>query len=162
LKERRGSNQEDVQRRRRGLVFIDAYSPSFAFTDDIQRENDKRLTAEGVSYVKAHAFAGLHTAVNSAFHIIKRKAREDGTLLRRPHVMIYTHTSALCDFESVEQFRVFWRHVIPSERSYGMATFIIEDEHAGDDILGPLKQRVDFVVSYARTDEGDITRQREK
>lgn len=152
----------DLARLRKSLVFVDGYSQSFAFTDDIQKENDQKLRIDGTRIVKARSFAGLHTAVNKAFNIIKDDTTRGGVRKRGPLLMVYAHTSALCDFESVEQFRVFWRHVIPSERSYGMVTFIIEDEHAGDEILGPLKQRVDFVITYHRATDGTVTLQREK
>ncbi|CAN5715385.1 hypothetical protein BH23GEM5_BH23GEM5_02310 [soil metagenome] len=158
----RGSLTQDLERLRKSLVFVDGYSPSFAFTDDIQRENDERLKADGGRMVKARSFAGLHTATNKAFNITKEDTKKGGVRKRGPLLMVYANTSALCDFESAEQFRVFWRHVIPSERSYGMTTFIIEDEHAGDEILGPLKQRVDFVLTYHRADDGVVTIRREK
>jgi hypothetical protein len=158
----RPSFASDLVRLRRSLVFVDGYSPSFAFTDDIQKENDKKLKADGVRIEKARSFAGLHTAVNKAFNITKDETTRSGVRKRGPLLMVYAHTSALCDFESVEQFRVFWRHVIPSERSYGMATFIVEDEHAGAEILGPLKQRVNFVITYHRADDGTVTLKREK
>jgi hypothetical protein len=158
----RSSFTADLPRLRKSLVFVDGYSQSFAFTDDIQKENDQKLKADGGRFVKARSFAGLHTAVNKAFNITKDDTLRGGVRKRGPLLMVYAHTSALCDFESVEQFRVFWRHVIPSERSYGMATFIIEDEHAGDEILGPLKQRVDFVITYHRAEDGTVTLQREK
>ncbi|MBL9165473.1 MAG: hypothetical protein JNL18_22295 [Planctomycetaceae bacterium] len=139
------------------LVLIDCYSPSFAFTDDIHEENDKRLTDDGVALVKAKTFAGLHTANNYAFNIIKERENKKQKNKRRPTVMVYAHISALCDFESVEQFRVFWRHVIPSERSYGMLTFIVEDELGSDAILDPLTQLVDFALEVSKNEENGTT-----
>jgi hypothetical protein len=125
------------------LVLIDVFTPAFGFTDDIHQERDRQLDSHGISFVKAKTFAGLHTAVNKAFNIIKHKDKEQkNKKVRRASVMVYDRTSALCDTESVEQFRVFWRHVIPSERSYGMITVIIEDTMAGDPVLKPLKELV--------------------
>jgi hypothetical protein len=135
------------------IVLVDVFTPAFGFTDDIHQERDRHLDRHGISFVKAKTFAGLHTAVNRAFNIIKQKDKEQkNKKVRRASVMVYDRTSALCDTESVEQFRVFWRHVIPSERSYGMITVIIEDAMAGDGVIKPLKDLVDFVLSYNATD----------
>ena len=38
--------------------------------------------------------------------------------------------------------------MIPSERSYGMITLIVEDAMAGDGVIKPLKELVDFVLEY--------------
>jgi hypothetical protein len=135
------------------IVLVDVFTPAFGFTDDIHQERDRQLDSHGISVVKAKTFAGLHTAVNKAFNIIKQKEKEQkNKKVRRASVMVYDRTSALCDTESVEQFRVFWRHVIPSERSYGMITVIIEDAMAGDGIINPLKELVDFVLNYNAID----------
>lgn len=131
------------------IVLVDVFTPAFGFTDDIHQERDVQLDRHGISFVKAKTFAGLHTAVNKAFNIIKKKDREQkNKKVRRASVMVYDRTSALCDTESAEQFRVFWRHVIPSERSYGMITVIVEDAMAGDAVIKPLKELVDFVLEY--------------
>ena len=135
------------------LVFIDAYTPSFGFTDDIHRDSTRRLDADGVSCVSARTFAGLHTATARAFNLIKRREQQRDRKSRRPMMMVYAYTSALCDFEGIEQFRIFWRHVIPAERRYGIMTFILEDDHSGSDVLDPLRQRADFVLAYRNKSE---------
>jgi hypothetical protein len=151
-----------LQDKQKDIVFIDAFSPSFAFTDDIHEERHQMLLADGVGYVKARHFAGLHTSVSRAFNIIKRNDADKGRRNRRPMVMVYANTSSLADFESTEQFRIFWRHVIPSERSYKMILIIIEDELVGEELLNPLVQRVDFILSYKRENDGSIRVVREK
>ena len=97
-----------------------------------------------------------------AFNIIKKNEHARSKNVRRPMVMVYAHVSALCDFESVEQFRVFWRRVIPSERSYGMLTFILEDELSGEEILNPLRQLVDFVLKASTDQQSGIAFERER
>jgi hypothetical protein len=69
--------------------------------------------------------------------------------------MVYDHTSVLYDLESVEQFSVFWRHVIPSERAYGMLTLIIEDEATPKPRTDILRQLVDVVVKITLEGQGD-------
>jgi hypothetical protein len=142
------------------IVLVDVFTPVFGFTDDIYQEQDRLLDSHGIAFVKAKTFAGLHTAVNKAFNIIKQKDKEQrNKKVRRASVMVYDHTSALCDTESVEQFRVFWRHVIPSERCYGMITVIIEDTMAGDGVIKPLRELVDFVLRYDVI-EGKLVREK--
>ena len=147
----------------RDLIFIDAYSPSYAFTDDTHEENDRKLGTQGIRTVKAKTFSGLHTAMAKAFNIIKQNEKAKGRAARRPMTVIYAYTSALCEFESFEQFKVFWWHVIPSESSYGIITIIIESEYIDKAILDSLKQRVDFCirVSVSPTENGKATFSRE-
>jgi hypothetical protein len=137
-------------------LFIDAYSPNFAFTDDIHRERLDELQQAGVKLVSARSLADLHTATNRAFKLIKALAVKAGTPgVRAPMVMVYDHTSVLYDLESVEQFSVFWRHVIPSERAYGMLTLIIEDEATPKPRTDILRQLVDVVVKITLEGQGD-------
>ena len=136
------------------IVFIDAYSPGYSFSDDIQRENSRLLAAEGIRYVCAKSFAELHTAMTKAWNIIKSEEQKKGRNTRRPMLAVYAHTSALCEFESIEQYRIFWWHVIPSEKSYGVVTVIIEDELVEEVLLNCLKQRVDFVLKVVAVSPG--------
>jgi hypothetical protein len=160
LKEQGLEEKREGHTLRDSLVLVDVFTPAFGFTDEIHEDRQRQLNAQGVACVTAKTFAGLHTAVHQAFKIIKQKEKEQkGKQVRRPQVMVYDRTSALCDTESVEQFRVFWRHVIPSERSYGMITLIIEDAMAGDGVIKPLKELVDFVLSYNAT-EGKFVREK--
>ncbi len=137
------------------FVIVDAYSPSFGFSDDIHERNKGKLNDKGVKWLTARTFAGLHSATNKAFNIIKDAEQKQEKNIRRPMVMVYAHVSALCDFESIEQFRVFWRHVIPSERSYGMVTVIIEDSCAGPEVIDFMRQVSDFVFRIEIDDSVD-------
>jgi hypothetical protein len=150
------SEQQD--KHRDDLVFIDAYSPRFAFTDDIHEENDRQLGDKRVTCIKAKTFAGLHTALAEAFNVFKARETQDhdGRGERRPMVVMFVHVSALCDMESVEPFRVFWRHVIPSERNYGVITLILEDAQADPEILAPLKQLAAFVFVAEEKKRGEV------
>lgn len=147
---------------RNSLVFIDAFTPSFGFTDEIYDEYSESLSKEGVKFVRAKTFAGLHSKVAVAFNLIKQNEKKAGLGNRRPMTMIYSHTSSLCDFESIEQYRIFWRHVISSERIYGMTLFIVEDTLVGDEILNPIKQRVNFILELQKSDTGELNLIRKK
>jgi hypothetical protein len=107
------------------IVAVDAYTPHFGFTDSVHDEATKSVKELGVHWVAAKAsFASLHSAAARAFNKIKKLEGGDA---RPPALVIYDGPSALVDLESPEQYRIFLRHVIASERLWGgMFTVIIE------------------------------------
>jgi hypothetical protein len=107
------------------IVVIDAYSPHFGFLDSIHPKKDVELESFDITIVKSKmTYAGMHTASQKAFNLIK-KQRSDQE--RRPTLVIYEDSYALTDLESAEQYRIFVRHVIPSERMWdGMFTVFLE------------------------------------
>ena len=109
----------------RRLVVVDAYSPHFGFTDSNFIEATKSLREMGVESVAAsQTYAGLHGAAARAFNVIKKR---DHGKLRAPTLVIYEGAFALTDLESIEQYRLFMRHVLASERMWGgMLTTVIE------------------------------------
>jgi len=124
----------------RRIVVVDAFTPHFGFTDSIHLERVKMIQDKGVQYVRsAESYAGIHTAAAHAFNKLKVQTKSD---LRPPTLLVYEGCSALIDLESVEQYRVFLRHVITSERMWdGMVTIFVEPTI--DDCT------VDFLCSYA-------------
>jgi hypothetical protein len=69
-------------------------------------------------------YAGMHSASSRAFNTIKEQM---GCNYRQPTLVIYEDSYALTDLESVEQYRIFVRHVLPSERMWdGMLTVFLE------------------------------------
>jgi hypothetical protein len=111
------------------MVVIDAYSPHFAFTDSIYRKKDAALEALGVSRVLSKTtYAGMHSASSRAFNVIMEAQKQNtGHRQRRPTLVIYEDAYALSDLESAEQYRIFVRHVMPSERMWdGMFTVFLE------------------------------------
>ena len=115
------------------IVVIDAYSPHFAFTDSIYPKKDGELASLGVTCVTSRmTFAGMHTASSRAFKQIRRQA--GGKDYRKPTLVIYEDAYALADLESPEQYRIFVRHVMPSERMWdGMFTVFVESAQAEPD-----------------------------
>lgn len=115
------------------VVVIDAYTRHFGFIDSIYARSTRRLEAEhGVTYhLSAESYAGIHSAASVAFNSIKQKT---GTPVRNPTLVIYEDCYALIDLESVEQYRVFLRHVLPSERLWdGMFTVFAETAQTDQD-----------------------------
>lgn len=107
------------------IVVVDAFTPHFGFTDSIHQKNKREIELYGVHCITSSAsYAGMHSAASYAFHAIRKKLKED---VRKPALMIYEDSYALTDLESPEQYRIFVRHVIPSERAFGgMLTIFVE------------------------------------
>jgi hypothetical protein len=107
------------------IIAVDAYTRHFGFADSIYLHKARKLREIGVeSITAAVTYAGVHTASSRAFNRIKAKA--SGTF-RPPVLVIYEDSFALADLESEQQYRVFVRHVLPSERLWGgMFTVFVE------------------------------------
>jgi hypothetical protein len=122
---------EEVRAR---VVAVDAYTPHFGFMDSINGAKSDDLRKEiGVRLLPANeTFAGLHSASSAAFNLVKTAAATPS--MRQPTLVIYEDTYALSDLESVEQYRIFARHVLPSERLWnGMFTVFAETAQREDD-----------------------------
>ncbi len=112
---------------RQALVIVDAYTPHFGFLDTINKAKNKTVVEQiGARLISsAETYAGMHSASSAAFKLIKREASQPA--VRQPTLVIYEDMFALADLESVEQYRVFVRHVLPSERLWdGMFTVFAE------------------------------------
>lgn len=114
------------------IIVIDAYSPHFAFLDSIYLHKDLKLKASGVEAISAgQTYAGMHSASARAFNKLM-EAQASST--RNPTLVIYEDAYALTDLESPEQYRIFVRHVIPSERLWdGMFTVFVETSQPDSD-----------------------------
>jgi len=104
------------------LIVVDAYAPHFGFTDSVHWKQRDALGVKSVT--SANSYAGIHTAITQAFNLLKKKSKGE---IRENTLMIYEGCNALVDLESREQYRIFLRHVVPSERMWGgMLTVFIE------------------------------------
>jgi len=114
------------------VVVVDAYTPHFGFSDSVHIVRRNQISKMGVHFVTgAKSYAGIHTATARAFNKLKA---ESGGKLRQPTLTIFEGCGALVDVESPEQYRVFLRHVIPSERMWGgMLTLFVEPACSEDD-----------------------------
>ena len=114
------------------IVAIDAYSPHFAFIDSIYPKKDRELESLDVTcVVSTMTFAGMHSAASRAFNVIREQVGDDS---RKPTLVIYEDAYAISDLESPEQYRIFVRHVMPSERLWdGMFTVFVESAQPDGD-----------------------------
>lgn len=107
------------------IVVIDAYSPHFGFLDSIYQRKRNEIANLGIHLINSRiTYAGMHSSSSDAFNVIKTQMGEEH---RRPTLVIYEDSYALTDLESPEQYRIFVRHVLPSERLWdGMFTVFLE------------------------------------
>lgn len=122
------------QKVRERIVVVDAYTPHFGFLDTINGDKSAKLRKDLGDRLlsSAETFAGLHSSSSAAFKRIKKAEGTDKS--RKPTLIIYEDMYALSDLESVEQYRIFARHVIPSERLWnGMFTVFAETAQKEED-----------------------------
>jgi hypothetical protein len=108
------------------IVVVDGFTRHFAFTDSIYLKCDAAVKASGVKLLRSRmTYAGLHSATSRAFNCLKAVKQE--SQYRLPTLVIYDGAYALTDLESPTQYRVFVRHVLPSEQLWGgMCTVVVE------------------------------------
>lgn len=110
------------------IVVVDGFTPHFGFTDSVHWEMNHHLARERRIKVitTSQSFAGIHSGAAKAFNELKQ--RQDGNTPRQITLVCYEGVSALADFESLDQYRIFIRHVVTSERLWGgMITLFLED-----------------------------------
>lgn len=137
------------------IVAADVYSPHFGFTDSIHDEVTDRMTDLGVDCITAKAsYAGLHSAAAKAFNRIKTGVKhQQGSSRRLPTLVVYEAPYALVDLESMEQYRIFIRHLLPSERLWGgMFTLVVESGIKKEELV-LLKSYTDVFVDLSQMDE---------
>lgn len=149
--------QEDWNEARSRVILVDAYYPHFGFKDSTHVVA-KAATEDGIGIScieSGPSFAGIHSASASAFNKTKQRIKEriGSEAARPPCLVLYEGLMALIDLESAEQYNVFVRHVIPSERMWGgMLTVFLENEIFRS-YLGSLLECVDIDILKGRGDE---------
>ena len=108
------------------LVFVDAYTTTFGFEDEILKERTRILTkTEHVSIVSCDSSAGIHSGTAKAFKILKQNTTsEKGT--RRPCTVIYDSLSIMSIPETEDEVSEFIIHLTAAELTYDMHTIFIE------------------------------------
>lgn len=132
------------------IVVVDAYTPHFGFSDSIHDAATHRTKDMGVACIRSTAsYAGVHTGAAKAFNVIKKRSKGKA---RQPALVIYEAPHALVELESIEQYRIFIRHLFPSERLWGaMLTLVIESGVPEGD-LSLLKSYTDIFVDQCAPD----------
>jgi len=131
----------------RKIVVVDAYTPHFGFTDTIYCERKERAAEKCLKYILSNAsYAGVHTSAARAFNVIKKSVGGD---LRNPTLLVYEGMHALVDLESDQQYRLFVRHVVPSERLWGGMFTLFLESYVDEENLAMLRSVTDMFIDRA-------------
>jgi hypoxanthine phosphoribosyltransferase len=125
---------EETWRRAKGrIILIDAHTPHFGFWEDTYKKRSREAREYCLKLITSRpSYAGIHSAIINGTRTILKEYRRGAS---EPVLIIYEETSALADVESSEQYRIFLRHVIPSERLMGgLFTVFYEKDISNTDI----------------------------
>ncbi len=154
-----GSDDASWVSYRKRIFVIDGYTPHFGFGETIHRHKSgeiaellgspRNLIDSDISY------AGLHSAVAKSYAKNKDHNKNHGHEPVVPSLMIYEGCHALVDLESSEQYRIFIRHVMPSERLWGGMMTLFVETMVTDDNLAVLEESSDSLLNLR--DEKTLT-----
>ena len=135
------------------LSIIDCFSPHYAFDDKSFEKDKNNLTAYGFMFYDAYSFAELHSAINTSYGRFKEICKKENNLIRKPHRTIVPNLSSLIRFSSEEQYLLYLRHMLSSEKSYEMITLLIEPITMKDDIKNELIISFDVVLQLNKDEK---------
>lgn len=137
------------------LSIIDCFSPYYAFDDKSLAKDKNSLMSDGFMFYEAYSFAEIHTAINTSYNRFKEICKTEKNLRRKPHRTIAPNLSSLIRFSSEEQFFLYIRHMLSSEKSYEMITLLIEPTSLKEEIKNELI--ISFDVVFQMNKGGSMT-----
>lgn len=140
--------ETDISTIAKKLSIIDCFSPHYSFDDKVTKFAKHNFKQKGFKFYDAESFAEIHTAANNSWYRFRKTCQAEENAYRIPHRTIYDSLSSLIRFSSKEQYLLFIRHVISSEKSYGMISLIIEPLSLSKRLKYDLIHSVDTVVEY--------------
>lgn len=113
------------------ILLIDAHTNHFGFKEPTYRKKTRMLENENIAIEVANwSYVGIHSAVA---HGYERKLKI-GDRKDKASLLIYDSCYALSDLESDKLYKIFLKHVIPSERSMGGNITIFAEQWVPDHI----------------------------
>lgn len=137
-------SDNDLLKIAKKLSLIDCFSFHYAFDDKILKFKKEDWEQKGFKFYQADSFASIHTATNSSWYRFRRQCKNEENYYRVPHRTIFHMLSSLINFSSEEQFFLYLRHVLSSEKAYGMITLLIEPSNLDPKIKNNLISSVDL------------------
>lgn len=117
-----------LQQFKRRMVFVDAYTETFGFEDEVLIERRRSMQAdEHIKVVACDSSAGVHSGTAKAFKILK-KAAVDEQRKRRPCTVVYDSLTVLSVPETETEVAEFIVHLTAAEHAYDMSTIFIEPD----------------------------------
>ena len=139
-------SDKDISKIARKLSIIDCFSPHYSFDDKILKFSREEWEEKGFVFYKADSFASIHTAANSSWYRFREQCKSEDNRFRIPHRTVFHMLSSLIRLSSEEQFFLYLRHVLASEKAYGMITLLIEPQNIDIKIKNDLINSVDIVL----------------
>lgn len=130
------------------LSIIDCFTSHYSFDDKVVKFAKEEYSHKGYKFYKADSFAEIHTSTNDSWYRFRKVCEAEENLYRIPHRTIYDTLSSLIRFSSEELYFLFLRHVISSEKSYGMISLIIEPISLKEELKNDLIRMADIVIEY--------------
>ena len=144
----RSVNEQENPLISKKLSIIDCFSPHYSFDDKVTKFAKQDFSRKGFKFFDAESFAEIHTAANDSWYRFRKVCSEEENSFRIPHRTIYDSLSSLIHFSSDEQYLLFIRHVISSEKSYGMISLIIEPLSLENNLKVDMIRSSDVVIEY--------------
>lgn len=133
----------DVTRR---LSIIDCFTPHYGFDDKVVKYEKQDFKQKGFVFFEAASFSEVHTAANNSWYRFRKVCKNEENSYRIPHRTVYDTLSSLIRFSSEELYLLFLRHVISSEKAYGMIFLIIEPSSLALELKNDLIRMADIVL----------------
>lgn len=125
------------------LLLVDAHTNHFGFKEPIYYQKTKLLKDMDIPIeIAKWSYVGIHSAVA---HGYEKKLKID----ERKHkasILLYDSCYALTDLESEKLYKIFLKHVIPSERSMGGNITIFIEQWVPDHIRCFAELAVDAIM----------------
>ncbi|MEW8292915.1 MAG: hypothetical protein AB2672_20585 [Candidatus Thiodiazotropha endolucinida] len=110
------------------MVFVDAYTETFGFEDEVLIERRRIMEAdEFIEVVPCDSSAGVHSGTAKAFKILKKAALNEKRT-RRPCTIVYDSLTVLSVPETETEVAEFIVHLTAAEHAYDMSTIFIEPD----------------------------------
>ena len=130
------------------LSIIDCFSKYCAFDDRVLSLKKQEYVDKGFAFFDADSFASIHSAMTSSWYRFRNQQKQQQSQFRIPHRSIFNTLSELTRYSSEEQYLLFLKHVISSEKEYGMITLIVEPSSIKKEIRSELFQLIDIAIMY--------------
>lgn len=141
-------SEEDIIKISKRLSIIDCFTPHYGFDDKVVKYAKQDYRQKGFVFFDAASFSEVHTAANNSWYRFRKVCENEENSYRIPHRTVYDTLSSLICFSSKELYLLFLRHVITSEKSYGMISLIIEPITLEHELKSDLIRMADVVLEY--------------
>lgn len=125
------------------ILLVDAHTRHYGFREPVYKRKTKMIEDEKIIIeVAKWSYVGIHSAIA---HGYKRKLKIDNRK-DKATLLIYDSCYALSDLENDKLYRIFLKHVIPSERSMGGNITVFAEQWVPEQMRSFIKIAVDAVI----------------